>query len=144
MHLADLQWIFVHWLLPTLEGICLGLVAMALHEAGHILAAHAVGIKVRRVGLSWQGMYTVREPGPPAKNLLVSFAGPLVNLLLTLIWPLSPIFGLANLCCGACNLLPIRGSDGDRMLRCWGEMRAATLRARAVSEIQPDERRRAA
>lgn len=144
MHPVYLHLIWQHWLLPTLEGVFLGLVAMALHEAGHILMARAVGIKVRRVGLSWQGMFTVREPGPPAKNLLVSFAGPLVNLLLMALWPWLPLFSLANLCVGACNLLPIRGSDGDRMLTCWSEMREAASRARTPREVRPEEPRRAA
>lgn len=144
MHSVYLHVFLHHWLLPTLEGVFLGLIAMALHEIGHILMARAVGIKVRRVGLSWQGMYTVREPGPPAKNLLVSFAGPLANLLLMLLWPWLPIFSLANFCVGVCNLLPIRGSDGDRMLRCWSEMREAASRAPTQAEIPPEERRRAA
>jgi Zn-dependent protease len=119
---AILRHLSLEWFFPFFQGIFLGLVAMVLHEAGHLLAALAVGIKIRGVGLRWKGLYTVREAGPPAKNLLVSLAGPLTNLLLILSWHWSPTFGLANLCFGVCNLLPIGGSDGERVLRCWREM----------------------
>lgn len=131
-------------LLPFFVGLFLGLMAMAVHEAAHIVAAWALGIKIKSVGFSWKGVYTVREAGPPVKNLFVSFAGPLINLLLMLLWPWSPMFGLANLCFGVCNLLPIRGSDGDRMLSIWNEMRKAALLAETASTVKPEERRRAA
>lgn len=100
----------------------LGLVAMACHEAAHVLAALALGIKVKRVGLGWKGMYTVRDLGPPGKNLLISLAGPMMNLALIPTWHWLPAFGLANLVCGAVNLLPIEGSDGERVWRCWRQM----------------------
>ncbi len=126
------------WFIPFFEGLLLGLLAMVLHEAAHIAMARAVGIKVKSVGVGWKGMYTVREAGPPAKNLLISFAGPLINLLLILCWPWWPVFGLANFCCGVANLLPIQGSDGDRMLKCWREMRSADRQAAAPAE-QPSK-----
>jgi Zn-dependent protease len=113
----------LHWYLPILQGMGLGLVAMAFHEAAHVAAALALGIKVKKVGLAWKGMYTVREPGPPHKNLLITLAGPFMNLLLIACWHWWPTFGLANLVCGGVNLLPIEGSDGARVERCWQEMR---------------------
>ena len=112
----------LRWYLPFLHGMALGLVAMAFHEAAHIVVAMALGIKVKKIGLGWKGIYTVRDPGPPNKNLLVSLAGPLMNLALILTWYWFPIFGLANLCCGVVNFLPIEGSDGERALRCWRQM----------------------
>jgi Zn-dependent protease len=113
----------LEWFLPVLQGMLLGVVAMFLHEGGHILAALALGIKVKSVGLRWKGLYTVREAGPPGKNILVSLAGPFTNLLLILTWFWWPTFGLANLCFGFCNLLPIEGSDGERAMICWQHMR---------------------
>ena len=112
----------LHWYLPLLHGMAIGLVAMASHEAAHIVAALALGIKVKRVGLGWKGIYTVRDSGPPGKNMLVSLAGPAMNLVLLPFWHLLPIFGLANLCCGVVNLLPIEGSDGLRALRLWRQI----------------------
>ena len=127
------------WFIPFFDGLFLGLLAMAVHEAGHIVMARAVGIKVRRVGFGWKGMYTVREAGPPVKNMLVSFAGPLVNLLLILCWPWWPIFGLANFCCGVANLLPIQGSDGDRIVQCWRDTRSGGQQAAAPSSERPSK-----
>jgi Zn-dependent protease len=109
----------LEWFFPVFQGLLLGVLAMVLHEAGHSIAALAVGIKVKSVGLRWKGMYTVREAGPPMKNMMVSLAGPLTNTLLLLCWHWSPRFGLANICFAAVNLLPIEGSDGDRALSCW-------------------------
>ena len=112
------------WLIPVVDGLLFGLLAMVLHEIGHLCVAQALGLKVKNVGFSWKGMYTVREAGPPEINLQVSLAGPLTNLALTALWSVSPIFGLANLFVGLCNLLPIPGSDGKRALTCLREMRA--------------------
>jgi Peptidase M50B-like len=108
----------LQWFKPVLDGFAWGLLAMMLHEVGHLLAALAVGIKVKSVALRWKGLCTVREAGPPDKNLLVSLAGPFANVLLLLLWPMSHRFGVANICFAAVNLLPINGSDGDRALTC--------------------------
>lgn len=119
----------LHWIFPILRGMGLGLGAMALHETAHIATAYALGIEVKKVGFGWKGLYTVRAPGTPGKNLFVSLAGPLLNLVLILTWVWWPIFGLANLCTGVVNLLPIEGSDGQRVLRCWLLMRARSVPA---------------
>ncbi len=121
------------WFFPFLQGIFFGLLAMALHEAAHVVAALAVGVRVKNVGFSWKGIYTVREAGPPAKNILVSLAGPLTNLALILCWAWSPDFGLANLCFAAFNLLPIQGSDGDRVLKCLDQMQKQTMLAESLN-----------
>jgi membrane-associated protease RseP (regulator of RpoE activity) len=117
----------LHWFFPIVEGMALGLGAMTLHEAGHIVAAVILGVDVKRVGLGWRGMYTVREPGTPVKNMLVSLAGPLTNLLLIASWYWWPVFGMANMCVGVTNLLPIGGSDGLRVWRCWERMHGKNL-----------------
>lgn len=111
------------WFVPFFQGLGLGLIAMAFHEAGHLIAAPLLGIRIKTVGLKWKGLYTVREAGPPDKNLLVSLAGPLTNLLLLALWPLSRKFGLANLCFAFFNMLPIEGSDGDRIWQCWRQIK---------------------
>lgn len=111
------------WFLPCFQGLMFGVLAMTLHELGHLLAAMAVGVRVKMIGLRWKGVYMVREAGPAQKNLLISLAGPLTNFALLLCWPLSEKFFLANLCFAFFNLLPIEGSDGDRILRCWAQMK---------------------
>jgi stage IV sporulation protein FB len=95
----------------------LGIPAMLLHEFGHIAAALLCGVKVKRVGLSKTGLYTVREPGPRWANLCVSLAGPLFNLLLAVAMrDISPSFAWVNLIACLYNLLPIPHSDGRRIL----------------------------
>jgi Zn-dependent protease len=115
------------WFIPFFQGLLLGVIAMAFHEAGHLIAAPLVGIKIKTVGLRWKGLYTVREAGPPDKNMIVSLAGPLVNLALIATWHWSFRFGLANLCFTFFNLLPIEGSDGERVWRCWRAMKRERL-----------------
>jgi Zn-dependent protease len=112
----------LEWFFPFFRGLFLGVVAMALHETGHLAAAVALGLKIRTIGFRWKGLYVVREIGSPTKNMLVSMAGPLTNLLLILCWHWSPTFGLANMCFTLCNLFPFEGSDGERALKCWREM----------------------
>jgi len=117
----------LHWAVQILQGMGLGLGAMVIHEAAHVFTAMALGVDVRRVGLGWKGIYTVRAPGTPGKNLIISLAGPLTNLVLLLFWHWSPIFGIANICMGVVNLLPIEGSDGLRILRCWQKIREKSV-----------------
>ena len=125
-----MPFLILKWLFPVFQGFLFGILAMALHEAGHLAGALMLGIKVRNVGFRWKGMYTVREPGSPAKNLLVSLAGPMTNVVLMVFWYWSPTFGLANLCFALFNLLPFEGADGERVLKCWREMQKRRLATR--------------
>jgi len=122
MTFPDLRWYF-----PLFQGMVLGLVAMLFHEAAHIVVALALGVRVKKVGLGWKGIFTVREAGTPGKNLLVSLSGPVMNLALIFWWHWMPAFGLANVCFGVVNLLPIEGSDGARIRRCWQQMHGTNL-----------------
>ncbi len=95
----------------------LGLPAMLLHECGHIAAARICGVKVKRVGISWLGLFVLRECGPRWANLLISFSGPFVNLLLaSALWSTMPAFAQVNLFVGIGSLLPLPKSDGKRIL----------------------------
>jgi hypothetical protein len=113
----------LRWYLPFFEGMILGLVSMLLHEAAHVTVALALGIKVKKVGIGWRGLFTVREAGTPRRNLIISLAGPVMNLALVFWWHWNQDFGLSNLCCGIVNLLPIAGSDGVRVRSCWRQLR---------------------
>jgi len=115
----------VRWLFPFTQGLGLGVLAMLLHECGHILAALALGVRVKKVGVKWnKGLYTVREHGTALQNLLIAAAGPFTNVVLTCLAPLSPLFALANFCYAIANTLPIEGSDGYRIARCWQQLRS--------------------
>jgi Zn-dependent protease len=122
----------------------LGIPAMLLHESGHIVVAWLCGVKVKKVGISRVGLYTVREAGPNWANLCVSAAGPLVNLLLAvLLRNVSPTFALVNLVAFAYNMLPIPNSDGKRVLSI---LRAGTsgmswsAHSYATQAVQPSRR----
>lgn len=122
-----MNYLFSHWLLSLAGTLFLGISATVLHEFGHLVTSLMVGIRVKSVGLCMKGMYVVREAGTPAKNLFVSLAGPLTNVaLILLFWHTSRTFTLANLCLAICNLAPVRGSDGDRALRCIEELQRET------------------
>ena len=89
--------------------------SLLAHEAAHIGMALALGLQVKRIGVSFRGPYIVREQGAPFTNAAVALAGPLTNLLLALFYgDLSPQFGLVNLILGGFNLLPVPHSDGRR------------------------------
>ena len=118
----------VHWLYPFAHGLGLGVIAMLLHECGHLLASLALGVRVKRVGMKWnKGLYPVRERGTVYQNLLIASAGPLVNLLLVATAPWPSPFGLANFCYALANVLPIEGSDGYRIASCWRQIRSGEV-----------------
>ena len=89
---------------PFFSGIVLGILAMILHECGHLVAAAALDVRIRKVGMKWnKGLFTVRDQGTVHQNLLIALAGPLVNLLLVVSGAWYPVFGLANLCYALAN-----------------------------------------
>lgn len=100
------------------QALLLGIVAMALHEMGHVAAALALKVKVHQVGMSRKGPYIRRAPGTNVQNFGITLAGPGMNLCLAvLFFHTSPHFALCNLVIGIVNLLPIPASDGSRALQ---------------------------
>jgi len=121
----------VRWLYPFAQGLGLGIIAMLLHECGHLIVAVALGLRVKNIGMKWnKGLYTVRQQGTPLQNLLVAAAGPLTNLLLLTTGAGIPLFGLANFCYALANMLPIEGSDGYRIALCWQQLRSGQVKER--------------
>jgi hypothetical protein len=67
----------VRWLFPFSQGLGFGVIAMLLHEGGHLFAALVLGLRIKSVGMKWnKGLYTIREQGTPLQNLLVALRGP--------------------------------------------------------------------
>lgn len=94
-----------------------GLAAIAVHEMAHIAAAGMLRVRVKAIGLTWKGPYVRREPGTDPQNLVITLAGPGINLLLAFAcWHANPVFALNNAILGLFNLLPIPMSDGRRAL----------------------------
>jgi len=104
----------------TISFLASAIFAIVLHELSHIAIASALGVKVKRVGLSWRGPYVVRECGSPAQNVAISLAGPVANIVtafLCLLVGQGVNLCLASLVLGAFNLLPVPSSDGLRAAR---------------------------
>ena len=106
--------------------------SVLVHELSHSIVARGYGLPVRRILLYPLGGVSEieKEPQTPAREFLVSAAGPVVSLLLgaagwglTKVWdagiPGSLVRQLmwANIIVGVFNLLPGLPLDGGRMLR---------------------------
>ena len=117
---------FIFWTAMILLEPCvwLGYIAgaMALHEAGHLIAIAAVGGGIRRVRFCASGIEIERSRplGSYPADAAVSRAGPTLSLIGAAGLILSPtgarFFGAASLMLGTVNLLPIRHLDGGEAL----------------------------
>src|SRR3569833_3954624 len=104
----------VLWLGPFVNGVGLGVLAMLLHECGHLITAHMLGVRVKRVGFEWRkGIYIRREQGSPLESLLIALAGPVANIIMIPLSHSVPLFALANCCYALGFLLPIFGFVGS-------------------------------
>lgn len=91
-----------------------------LHEAGHLTAMLFAGKKAEKIKLGYFGMKIVTEKKflPPYKDALIAFAGPLVNLILFLIFHFrgKPDFATISLGLAVFNLLPVTMLDGGHII----------------------------
>jgi Zn-dependent protease/CBS domain-containing protein len=153
-----------------LAGALFGVVAMlllfgciTLHELAHSLVALRYGVRVREIVLlPIGGVSQIEEmPGKPAQELWIALVGPLVSILLGVIFfvvvtlvgapssftaagfSLAPGGGgwlslvsylaFANLVLGLFNLIPAIPMDGGRVLRALLALRFEQRRATAVA-----------
>lgn len=104
-------------------GLCATLVLLSLltHELAHLAMARALGVPVRAIGVCFRGAYLRRvESANPKCELLIASAGPAASLLLYFSLrqggTLTHWVGILNLVLAISNLLPLRGTDGRRIL----------------------------
>lgn len=128
------SWFFLGFILVmilmglAMETACL-LLALFIHEAGHILAAKILGCGIEKLLILPLGGYLyldqLIEVQPQVENR-IAMAGPAANLLAVAVVmavvqgaeePTTLIFIRANLTLMAFNLLPALPLDGGRMLR---------------------------
>ena len=120
------------------RGMVLGYLIAAsllLHELGHIAASKLLRVPVSEFGLCLGGAYNRRAHAVlPRDEAIISAAGPLMNLCLVLPSLILPVIGkqlgLCNIMLCIVNLLPIKSSDGSRILDAiWGSSRATNTMA---------------
>ena len=123
-------------------GSAFSLLAMLLHEAAHLGVMVLLGSPPRRVELTALGCDLVLDaarPLPPARQALVSLAGPAGNLLC---WGCCALLGLrehpfawVSLALGLFHLLPAEPLDGGLAIRAACTARLGPARARRVSRV---------
>ena len=121
--------IYLLWmLLADKSGIAaMSILAAALHEVGHLIAARFLKIPIRAMRLDLLGA-RIDVKGrilSYGEEWLLCMAGPLSSLAFSLVgslfWSHSKLavaFSCASLLLGLLNLLPIQTFDGGRMLEC--------------------------
>ncbi|HPU17818.1 MAG TPA: hypothetical protein PLZ27_04010 [Bacillota bacterium] len=98
--------------------------AVAVHEAGHITAALAFGVEMRRIRIFPAGFMIDCEIGsvPYSKSAVILLAGAAANLLAAAITALfcgvKAQFFTVNIGLAFFNLLPMYGLDGGGVLFC--------------------------
>ena len=102
------------------------LLAILLHEIGHLLAMLLAKTAVKSINFTAFGVHIVRSAVqfvPPLRLVVVYLAGPAVNLLLALLFlgssreGMAGYFGAVNLLLGLLHLLPAGSLDGACALR---------------------------
>lgn len=137
--------IFFLLLSDTTGTVGLALPAALCHETGHIIAMKKENCAAESIVLSPIGASIVRKADPPTykSERIVSFCGPLVNLLLCfisfLLWLVFEkqkllLFCFINLFMGVFNLLPVASFDGSGILGSFLRERMSLERAETVSK----------
>lgn len=104
------------------------IICLLAHELGHILAARAIGVEVKRIGLGWMGMYLRRDRAQGWAEVVICLAGPGANLALALLVGHPRWLAVANLEFAWINLLPFPHSDGRHVWQALRSVRAGKVR----------------
>lgn len=113
-------------IIDTTGYMTLSLLAVVLHEAGHLVAMHFAKCKPKEIQFQFLGILIVSAKDQSRKqNFWVSLFGPLINIVAFAVfgavyllsqYDLFLVFGGINLILALINLAPIRGLDGGSIL----------------------------
>ncbi len=145
---ADLSAAFPLFLLlfgGSAAEIAFFLLAVILHEAGHLFCMYGFGYRAERIHFSLMGanILTKNKLIPYKKEILIYLSGPLFNLfgcaisLVLIRWDFEKeflFFFFANFLLALFNLLPLPSLDGERALfsffcLIWDEHTAFSIRS---------------
>ncbi|MEL6768760.1 MAG: site-2 protease family protein [Pseudomonadota bacterium] len=105
--------------------------SILLHELGHAVGAHLVGIRTREVALHVLGGHVRldRQPKSGREELIIALAGPAVNIAIAVLLlglrfadaipsdSMASELAVLNLALALFNMLPLFPLDGGRVLR---------------------------
>jgi Zn-dependent protease len=147
-----------HWLMGLITALAF-FACIVLHELGHALVARARGMRIRGITLFLLGGVAEIEDEPPsaATEFLMAIAGPVVSLILAIVfwvvavagyhaaWPGPAVLVLGSLAfinsiVLAFNLVPAFPLDGGRVLRsilwgAFGNLQRATFWAAGAGQL---------
>lgn len=104
-------------LILPLEWLLSWLIAVSVHEIGHLLALLCLGIPIYEIEIGLFGARISTDLMLPAQELVAAASGPVMSLSLVLFASDMPLTALIGLTQGVFNLLPIYPLDGGRMAR---------------------------
>ena len=118
--------LFIAALLIYLDGqgvVFSWMLACLIHEMGHLISIKAFGGRVESIRLTAIGAEMILNSGISfsyGKEIMVSLAGPIANLIFALAFLRYEgyLFAGTCLCLGILNLVPICPLDGGRILTC--------------------------
>ena len=101
--------------------------SLLAHEAGHFLVAKLSGTPCSAIGFCLRGAYLRRQRASGIAEIAISSAGPLINIAIAaMLWRdvgLLAWLAQMNAILAFLNLVPFRGSDGQRILTTMRELR---------------------
>ena len=101
-----------------MELCALFLLAILVHELGHLLAMKLCGISIEHVSVKAAGAVIYGVFRSYRHELLCAAAGPVSSMLLAILsCRLLPVLSIASGLLGLVNLLPLYPLDGGRILR---------------------------
>lgn len=126
-------------------------ISLLLHECGHMLTAGFRGVKVHEIGVCLKGTYIRRaQAQAPMDEALIALSGPMVNAMIAAASWTFPGAGhwlaIYNLALLTSNLVPLAGSDGQRVLSCSHQhlVRLSESRGRSQGPVHRTRREREA